>query len=76
MLLEALDARVTHDVRYALEEDLGSGDITAQLVPEDRIWKASVYSRNTAILCLRGGWPAGIVISLMGQRSRQWIRYL
>ena len=58
MLLEALDARVTHDVRYALEEDLGSGDITAQLVPEDRIWKASVYSRNTAILCGRNWFDA------------------
>ncbi|HHJ15910.1 MAG TPA: carboxylating nicotinate-nucleotide diphosphorylase [Gammaproteobacteria bacterium] len=58
MLLEALDARITHDVRYALEEDLGSGDITAQLVPEDRIWKASVYSRNTAILCGRNWFDA------------------
>lgn len=53
MMLEALDAQINHDVRYALEEDLGSGDITAELVPRDSIWKASVYSRDTAILCGR-----------------------
>ena len=58
MLLEALDAQINHDVRFALEEDLGSGDITAELVPQDRIWKASVYSRHTAILCGRNWFDA------------------
>jgi len=53
MLLEALEAQIEHDVRNALEEDLGSGDITAQLVPQDRIWKASVYTSESAILCGR-----------------------
>ena len=58
MLLEALEAQVEQDVRRALEEDLGSGDITAQLIPQDRIWTASVYARQAAILCGRTWFDA------------------
>jgi nicotinate-nucleotide pyrophosphorylase (carboxylating) len=58
MLLEALDARIEHDVRGALAEDLGGGDITAELIPADRIWKASVYSRENAVLCGRNWFDA------------------
>jgi nicotinate-nucleotide pyrophosphorylase (carboxylating) len=58
MLLEALEAEIEQDVRRALEEDVGSGDITAQLIPEDRIWKASVYTRQAAILCGRNWFDA------------------
>jgi nicotinate-nucleotide pyrophosphorylase (carboxylating) len=58
MLLEVLEAHIDQDVRDALEEDLGSGDITAQLIPQDRIWKASVFSRETAILCGRNWFDA------------------
>jgi nicotinate-nucleotide pyrophosphorylase (carboxylating) len=53
MLLEALDAQIEQDVRHALSEDIGNGDISAQLIPEDSIWKASVYSCEDAILCGR-----------------------
>jgi len=53
MLLEALQTQIEQDVRRALDEDLGSGDITAQLIPEDRIWQASVYTRHPAVLCGR-----------------------
>jgi len=58
MLLEALEAQIDQDVRHAIEEDLGTGDITAQLIPEDRVWKASVISRETAILCGRHWFDA------------------
>ena len=58
MLLEALEAQIDQDVRRALDEDLGSGDITAQLIPEDRICKASVYTRDPAILCGRNWFHA------------------
>jgi nicotinate-nucleotide pyrophosphorylase (carboxylating) len=58
MLLEALEAEIEQDVRRALEEDVGSGDITAQLIPEDRIWQASVYTRQAAILCGRNWFDA------------------
>ena len=58
MLLEVLEAHIDEDVRHALEEDVGQGDITAQLVPADGIWKASVYSREHAILCGRNWFDA------------------
>ena len=58
MLLEALETQIEHDVRNALEEDLGNGDITARLVPQDRIWKASVYTSESAILCGRNWFDA------------------
>ena len=58
MLLEVLEAHIDEDVRHALEEDVGQGDITAQLVPADGIWKASVYSREGAILCGRNWFDA------------------
>jgi len=58
MLLEALEAQIGHDIRYALEEDMGSGDITAQLVPQELTWKASVYTSESAILCGRNWFDA------------------
>jgi nicotinate-nucleotide pyrophosphorylase (carboxylating) len=58
MLLEALEAQIETDVRRALEEDLGSGDISAALIPAERIWKASVISRENAILCGRNWFDA------------------
>ena len=38
-------------VDLALEEDIGSGDITAALVSPDSIAKASVVSREAGVLC-------------------------
>ena len=38
-------------VDLALEEDIGSGDITAALVQPDSIAKASVVSREAGVLC-------------------------
>ncbi|MEN8802503.1 MAG: carboxylating nicotinate-nucleotide diphosphorylase [Thiogranum sp.] len=58
MLLEALQAQIEEDVRRALDEDLGSGDITAQLIPEDPIWNATVYTREPAVLCGRNWFDA------------------
>lgn len=42
---------VAEDVRRALEEDVGSGDLTAQLIPGDATNQATVISREPAILC-------------------------
>lgn len=51
MLLEALDQRIHFTVRNALDEDLGKGDITAELVPQDVVAKAKVISREAGVLC-------------------------
>jgi len=58
VLLEVLEAHIDEDVRRALEEDVGKGDITAQLVPASGIWKASVYSHEHAVLCGRNWFDA------------------
>lgn len=39
------------NVRAALEEDFGSGDLTASLIPASRQARASVISRENAVLC-------------------------
>jgi len=38
-------------VTQALKEDIGSGDITAELIPENQMAKANVISRESGILC-------------------------
>lgn len=49
------DAKLTqqiHDqVRSAMEEDIGSGDLTAQLIAENSEAHASVITRQSAVLC-------------------------
>ena len=42
---------ITGQVRLALAEDVGSGDITAQLVPANAIGNARVITREEAVLC-------------------------
>jgi nicotinate-nucleotide pyrophosphorylase (carboxylating) len=49
-MLPALSDIERH-VRIALEEDIGSGDVTAQLVPEHQKAVARVISREEAVLC-------------------------
>ena len=51
MLLEVLYEALLHSVREALQEDIGTGDITAALLPDDRRATASVISREPAVLC-------------------------
>lgn len=38
-------------VRWALAEDIGSGDITAALIPVDLLFTATVITRENAVLC-------------------------
>lgn len=47
----ALEESVTADVTRALAEDVGAGDLTAELVPADRQAKARLLSRQDAVLC-------------------------
>src|SRR5690554_2654824 len=38
-------------VAHALAEDIGSGDITAQLIPSEQIAKATVITREDCVFC-------------------------
>jgi nicotinate-nucleotide pyrophosphorylase (carboxylating) len=51
VLLEALDQQILQAVHTALAEDVGSGDVTARLIPEDARGRAHVISREAAVLC-------------------------
>ncbi len=42
---------ITETVRRALAEDIGSGDLTAGLIPENRVARAHVITRQDAVLC-------------------------
>jgi len=44
-------ANVADTVRYALAEDIGTGDITAELIPPDRMAEARIICRQHATLC-------------------------
>jgi nicotinate-nucleotide pyrophosphorylase (carboxylating) len=44
-------AAIERDVRRALDEDIGGGDVTADLLPSDAIAHARVITREAAVLC-------------------------
>jgi nicotinate-nucleotide pyrophosphorylase (carboxylating) len=48
--LSALTAEIEANVRRALLEDVGGGDITAQLIPAERLAKATIISRDAAVI--------------------------
>ena len=53
MIDAQLSASVASDVARALAEDIGSGDVTANLVPPDQWAEGQVICREAAILCGR-----------------------
>jgi nicotinate-nucleotide pyrophosphorylase (carboxylating) len=50
-VVQAPREAVAHDVRRALEEDIGSGDVTADLLPQAAVARARVITREAAVLC-------------------------
>jgi nicotinate-nucleotide pyrophosphorylase (carboxylating) len=48
--LAPLTAEIEANVRRALIEDVGSGDITAQLIPAERLAKATIITRDDAVI--------------------------
>lgn len=46
-----LDAEIARNVQIALDEDIGAGDLTAELVPAARLGSATVISREAGVLC-------------------------
>lgn len=62
---------VKHQVRAALEEDIGSGDLTANLVPENRMAHARVIAREPAVLC-GCPWFAEVMHHLDASIAIEW----
>jgi nicotinate-nucleotide pyrophosphorylase (carboxylating) len=47
----ALEETVTRDVSRALAEDVGAGDLTAALIPPERVSRARLITRQAGVLC-------------------------
>jgi nicotinate-nucleotide pyrophosphorylase (carboxylating) len=47
----SLTEEIERNVQAALAEDIAGGDLTAGLIPENKIGKATVISREDAVLC-------------------------
>ena len=80
-----LGPQVADDVKRALAEDVGSGDLTAQLVPAERLATATIICREAAVICGRPwvdevlprsrpapestGWSTRVAAASRGRRS-------
>lgn len=47
----AFESLVHAQVQAALDEDIGSGDLTAMLIPENQTAHATIIARDSAIIC-------------------------
>jgi nicotinate-nucleotide pyrophosphorylase (carboxylating) len=65
------EAEIRADVRRALDEDIGRGDLTARLISPDTSATATVISREPAILC-GVEWFDGVFSSLDQDISIKW----
>jgi len=53
LILADLSAEIAANVCRALAEDIGSGDLTAQLIPAERLARARVITREAAVIAGR-----------------------
>lgn len=67
LLLDHIRSSVTH----ALQEDIGNGDISAMLIPENTVAHATVISRQAAILC-GTAWFEEVFSRLRGTTDITW----
>ena len=59
-------------VEHALAEDIGDGDITAQLVPADRQARATIVGREGAVLC-GTAWADAVFRQIDPLVSLRWL---
>ncbi|MCC4274726.1 carboxylating nicotinate-nucleotide diphosphorylase [Marinomonas communis] len=71
-LSNSLQDHIFKHVQASLEEDIGSGDITAKLIPTDNTLTALVISREPAVLCGRA-WADEVFAQLDPSVSLEWL---
>jgi nicotinate-nucleotide pyrophosphorylase (carboxylating) len=64
-------ASIARIVNAALEEDIGSGDLTAQLIPADKHASATVITREDAIIC-GAPWVDAVFATLDASVRIEW----
>ena len=69
---ETLEEARARNVRDALREDLGTGDWTAMLVPQERMAVARVVCRDAAVLCGQA-WFDACVQALDPHVQLRWV---
>lgn len=71
MKVQDLHNEIHDNVRRALQEDIGSGDLTALLIPSDKTLKATVITRENAVLC-GTQWFEACFTSLAPEIAIEW----
>lgn len=69
--LAELSAEIAANVRHALAEDIGSGDLTAQLIPVERLAHATVITRESAVIS-GTAWVDAVFRQLDGRVAVHW----
>ncbi len=67
----ALAEALVQNIRAALSEDIGSGDLTAMLLPQSSQVTAVVVVREEAVLC-GAAWFEGVMTQVDSHISIQW----
>ena len=68
---QQLRADIERTVCWALAEDIGSGDITAELIPADKIATATIITREQATICGRP-WVDEVFRQLDANVKLEW----
>jgi nicotinate-nucleotide pyrophosphorylase (carboxylating) len=71
LLSTLLTEHIQSQVAFALEEDIGTGDITAQLIPNNEQITATIISREEAILCGQA-WVNEVFAQLKNNVTLYW----
>jgi nicotinate-nucleotide pyrophosphorylase (carboxylating) len=66
-----LHDEIRANVQRALQEDIGSGDLTASLIPSGKVLAATVISREAAVLCGKQ-WFAQCFTLLASDTAIEW----
>ena len=63
---------IADNVRAAIAEDVGSGDISAQLIPVDAQGSATIVTREDGVLCGRA-WATAVFAGIEPQITLSWL---
>ena len=63
---------VYQQVKQALAEDIGTGDITAQLLPQEQVIKAEIITREAMVLCGKA-WVEAVFAMLHPAIQLEWL---
>lgn len=67
-----MSIQVLDDVRRALQEDVGDGDITAQLLPHDLMTYAEIISREPMVVCGHA-WATQTFLAIDASIKINWL---